>query len=71
MSPQLQFLLDAMENTGADFLVGLLVFFMLADAVALVLFAGLAVRAAWRSRVLTRARAKLAPLRKTHPNCAS
>jgi len=48
MSPQLQLLLDATENTGADFLFGLLAFATLACAVAILLFAGLALRTAWR-----------------------
>jgi hypothetical protein len=48
VSPELQWLLDATENTGADFLFGLLFFATLACAVALLLFAGLAVHAAGR-----------------------
>jgi hypothetical protein len=48
MSPELQLLLDSIENSGADFLFGVLFFATLACAVALLLFAGLAVRAAWR-----------------------
>jgi hypothetical protein len=46
-TPEIQCLLDAMESTGADFLFGLLFFAALACVVALLLFAGLAVRAAW------------------------
>jgi hypothetical protein len=59
MSPEMQWLLDAAENTGADFLFGLLFFATLAAAVAILLFAGLAVRAAWRW------------LQSSHVNCAS
>jgi hypothetical protein len=47
VNPELQLLLDAAENSGADFLFGLLFFVLLAGAVALLLFAGLALRAAW------------------------
>jgi hypothetical protein len=59
MNPQMQLLLDAAQSTGADFLFGLLFFVALACAVALLLFAGLALRAAWRW------------LQSSHVNCAS
>jgi hypothetical protein len=48
VTPETQWLLDITENTGADFLFGLLFFAALACVVALLLFSGFALRAAWR-----------------------
>lgn len=51
---------QAITDTGANVLFGVLVIGIFAVAMAALMFAGLLLRGVWRSRVLTRAREKFA-----------